>query len=138
MKFSCLPYCLPAALACLLGCGGGHFSSGNGGQAGQVALFGQGSSSSSQEVVRKGNLEFLSLRRNQEEVEALLGSPQKRGSEDGILVEWEYRRAVFDEVTGITFGWSRVTLTFDGGLCSKVTVDLQHPPPPVTAVTVAD
>ena len=138
MKFSSICYCLPTALACLTGCVGGDYSSGNGDQAGQVALFGQGGPSSSQEVVRKGNLEFLSLRRNREEVEALLGSPQKRGSEDGILVEWEYRRAVFDEVTGITFGWSRVILTFEAGLCSEVTVDLQHPPPPETAGTVAD
>ena len=130
MNFSCLRYCLPVGLTCLTGCGGGHFSSVNGGgQTGQVALFGQGASSSSQEVLRKGNLEFLTLGRNKKEVEALLGSPEKRDTEDGILVLWEYRRAVFDEVTNNTFAWSRVILMFEAGLCSRVTVDLQHPPP---------
>ena len=55
--------CSLAALACLSGCGGGHFSSGKSGQVGKVALFGNVEVSTNQKVFRKGNLEFLSLGR---------------------------------------------------------------------------
>jgi hypothetical protein len=46
-------------------------------------------------------------------------------------VVWRYRRVVFDEATSITYGWSRLTLQFARGLCSKVSVDLEHPLIPV-------
>jgi len=122
--------CSLAALACLSGCGGGHFSPGKSGQVGKVTLFGNVGVSTNQKVFRKGNLEFLSLGRNRDEVEALLGTPEKLISKDGILVDWEYRLAIYDEVTQVVFKWSRVILTFETGLCSNVLVDLQQPPTP--------
>ena len=44
---------------------------------------------------------------------------------------WRCRLAVLDEATSITYGWSQLTLKFSGGLCSKVSVDLEHLPIPV-------
>ena len=93
-------------------------------------MFGNVGVSTNQKVFRKGNLEFLSLGRNRDEVEALLGTPEKLISKDGILVDWEYRLAIYDEVTQVVFKWSRVILTFETGLCSNVLVDLQQPPTP--------
>tara|TARA_A100001037_G_scaffold221802_1_gene199664 strand:- start:2595 stop:2990 length:396 start_codon:yes stop_codon:yes gene_type:complete len=79
-------------------------------------------------IVRKGNLEFLLMNRNRAEVETLLGPPQNLFSRDGILVDWEYRLAVYDEVTQVVFGWSRVIITFDSGLCSEIQVELEQLP----------
>jgi len=80
------------------------------------------------QIFRKGNLEFLVINRNRLEVEALLGPPPNLFSRDGILVDWEYRLAVYDEVTQVVFGWSRVILTFDSGLCSEIQVELEQLP----------
>ena len=76
-------------------------------------------------------MDFFDLGRNGLEIETLFGVPYEKDSEDGNLVVWRYRRAVFDEATNITYGWSRLTLKFARGLCSKVSVDLEHPPIPV-------
>ena len=114
----------------LFGCKGNQFSSGN--DAMQAIPPENGESASSDEpVLRKGNLDFFILGRNQLEIEALLGVPHERDSENGNLVIWRYRRAVFDEATSITYGWSQLSLKFSGGLCSKVSVDLEHLPIPV-------
>ena len=80
------------------------------------------------QIFRKGNLEFLVINRNRLEVEALLGTPQNLFPRDGILVDWEYRLAVYDEVTQVVFGWSRVILTFESGLCSEIQVELEQLP----------
>jgi len=80
------------------------------------------------QIFRKGNLEFLVINRNRLEVEALLGTPQNLFPRDGILVDWEYRLAVYDEVTQVVFGWSRVILTFESGLCSEIKVELEQLP----------
>ena len=59
----------------------------------------------------------------------------KRDSEKGNLVVWRCRLAVLDEATSITYGWSQLSLSFFRGLCSKVSVDLEHPPIPVEEST---
>ena len=115
---------------CFFGCNGNQFPSGNEGM--QATPLEDGESASPDEpVLIKGNLDFFVLGRNQLEIEALLGVPHERDSEKGNLVVWRYRRAVLDEATSITYGWSQLTLKFSGGLCSKVSVDLEHPPIPV-------
>ena len=114
----------------LFGCKGNQFSSGNDGMHAIPPEDGE-SASSDEPVLRKGNLDFFILGRNQLEIEALLGVPHERDSENGNLVIWRYRRAVFDEATSITYGWSQLSLSFLRGLCSKVSVDLEHPPIPV-------
>ena len=115
---------------CFFGCNGNQFHSGNEGM--QPTPLEDGESASPDEpVLIKGNLDFFVLGRNQLEIEALLGVPHERDSEKGNLVVWRYRRAVLDEATSITYGWSQLTLKFSGGLCSKVSVDLEQPPVPV-------
>ena len=119
---------------CFFGCNGNQFPSGNEGV--QATPLEDGESASPDEpVLRKGNLDFFILGRNQLEIEALLGVPHERDSENGNLVIWRYRRAVFDEATSITYGWSQLSLSFLRGLCSKVSVDLEHPPIPVEEST---
>ena len=115
---------------CFFGCNGNQFPSGNEGV--QATPLEDGESASPDEpVLIKGNLDFFVLGRNQLEIEALLGVPHERDSEKGNFVVWRYRRAVLDEATSITYGWSQLTLKFSGGLCSKVSVDLEHLPIPV-------
>ena len=115
---------------CFFGCNGKQYPSGNEGM--QATPLEDGESASPDEpVLRKGNLNFFILGRNQLEIEALLGVPHERDSENGNLVVWRYRRAVFDEATSITYGWSQLSLSFLRGLCSKVSVDLEQPPVPV-------
>ncbi len=125
IPFFCLLVC-----SVLFGCNGNRFSSGN--EDREPAPLRDGESfSKSEPVLRKGNLDFFVLGRNGLEIETLFGVPYEKDSEDGNLVVWRYRRAVFDEATNITYGWSRLTLKFARGLCSKVSVDLEHPPIPV-------
>ena len=125
IPFFCLLVC-----SVLFGCNGNRFSSENVDRE-SVPLRDGESSSKSEPVLRKGNLDFFVLGRNGLEIETLFGVPYEKDSEDGNLVVWRYRRAVFDEATNITYGWSRLTLKFARGLCSKVSVDLEHPPIPV-------
>ena len=115
---------------CFFGCNGNQFSSGNEVVPAVPSRDGE-SSSESEPVLRKGNLKFFALGRNGLEIESLFGVPEEKESEGGNLVVWRYRRAVFDEATSTTYGWSRLTVTFARGLCSEVSVDLEHPPIPV-------
>lgn len=115
---------------CLFGCKGNQFSSSNDGMP-VIPLEDGESASPGEPVLRKGNLDYFILGRNQLEIETLLGVPLERDSENGNLVVWRYRRAVFDEATSITYGWSQLSLSFLRGLCSEVSVDLEHPPIPV-------
>tara|TARA_B100001094_G_scaffold318733_1_gene362671 strand:- start:1349 stop:1831 length:483 start_codon:yes stop_codon:yes gene_type:complete len=103
----------------LIGCNGNKFSSENEDSE---------SSSKSEPVLRKGNLGIFVLGRNRLEIETLFGIPYEKYSEDGNLVVWRYRRAVFDEATSITYDWSRLNLKFTRGLCSNVSVDLEQRP----------
>lgn len=122
IPFFCLMVCF-----CFYGCNGNQFSFRN--DVLQTTPLRDAESSSSDEpVLKKGNLEIFVLGRNGLEIETLFGVPYEKDSEDGNLVVWRYRRAVFDEATSTTYGWSRLTLKFSRGLCSKVSVDLEHPP----------
>ena len=125
IPFFCLLVCIV-----LFGCNGNRFFSGN--EDREPASLRDGESSSKSEpILRKGNLDFFVLGRNRLEIETLIGVPYEKYSEDGNLVVWRYRRAVFDEATSTTYGWSRLTVTFARGLCSEVSVDLEQPPIPV-------
>ena len=112
----------------VFGCSSSSFPSRNGTVVENSTLNSPRASVPDAKVLRKGNLEFLLLNRNRLEVEALLGTPQNLFSRDGILVDWEYRLAVYDEVTQVVFGWSRVILTFESGLCSEIQVELEQLP----------
>ena len=125
IPFFCFLVCIV-----LFGCNGNRFSSGNEDRESAPLMDGE-SPSKSEAVLIQGNLDFFVLGRNRLEIETLLGVPYEKDSEDGNLVVWRYRRAVFDEATNITYGWSRLTLKFARGLCSKVSVDLEHPLIPV-------
>lgn len=82
-------------------------------------------------VYRKSNLETLSIGRNRIEIEELMGEPEGKSLDGGNGYLWDYRRPVFDEVTGETYGWSLISFKFLKGLCAYVNIRLEQPPPEV-------
>ena len=129
-----IPFFCILLASCFSGCNGNQFYSGN--EISPVTpLVDKESASSDEPTLRKGNLEVFLLGRNGLEIEALLGVPEEKDSEDGNFLVWRYRRAVFDEATSTTYGWSHLTLKFVRGLCSNISVDLEHPPIPVDEKT---
>jgi hypothetical protein len=81
-----------------------------------------------QVVYRKNNLETLSIGRNRIEIEEMMGPPEGRSLDGGNGYLWDYRRAVYDEVSDTTYRWSLVSFKFLKGLCAYVTIRLEHPP----------
>ena len=84
--------------------------------------------SEKQVIYRKNNLETLSIGRNRIEIEEMMGPPEGRSLDGGNGYLWDYRRAVYDEVSDTTYRWSLVSFKFLKGLCAYVTIRLEHPP----------
>jgi hypothetical protein len=125
-----LPFFCLLVSSVLFGCNGNQFSSGN--EDWKSDPFRDGEISfDSDSVLISGNLEIFLVGRNGAEIKALFGVPREKGYENDDFFVWRYRRAVFDEATSTIYGWSRLTLKFKNGLCSKIFVDLEHPPIPV-------
>lgn len=84
-------------------------------------------------VFRKSNLEALSIGRNRNEIQILMGEPEGKSLDGGNGYLWDYRRPVFDEATGEVFGWSLISFKFLKGLCAYVNIRLENLPPELKA-----
>ena len=84
-------------------------------------------------VFRKSNLEALSIGRNRNEIQILMGEPEGKSLDGGNGYLWDYRRPVFDEATGEVFGWSLISFKFLKGLCAYVNIRLENLPPELEA-----
>ena len=79
-------------------------------------------------VLRKLNLQTLTIGKNRIEIEELMGAPEGKSLDGGNGFLWDYRRPVFDEATDKVYGWSLVSFKFINGLCHSVNVRLENPP----------
>ena len=79
-------------------------------------------------VLRKLNLQTLTIGKNRIEIEELMGAPEGKSLDGGNGFLWDYRRPVFDEATERIYGWSLVSFKFINGLCHSVNVRLENPP----------
>ena len=79
-------------------------------------------------ILRKSNLEAVSVGSNRIEIEELMGPPEGRSLDGGNGYLWDYRRAVLDEATGKVFRWSLVSFKFLKGRCAYVRIRLENPP----------
>ena len=79
-------------------------------------------------IYKKSNLEYLTLGKNQIEVEKFLGAPEGRSLINNSDYLWDYRRPFLNEETGEIFEWSLLTFRFTKGKCSSVDVHFAHPP----------
>ena len=84
-------------------------------------------------VFRKSNLEALSIGRNRNEIQILMGEPEGKSLDGGNGYLWDYRRPVLDEATGEVFGWSLISFKFLKGLCAYVNIRLENLPPELKA-----
>lgn len=79
-------------------------------------------------VLRKLNLQTLTIGRNRIEIEELMGPPEGKSLDGGNGFLWDYRRPVYDEATNKVYGWSLISFKFLKGLCSSVNIRLETPP----------
>ena len=79
-------------------------------------------------VLRKLNLQTLTVGKNRIEIEKLMGEPEGKSLDGGNGYLWDYRRPVYDEASDQIYGWSLISFKFISGLCSNVNVRLEHPP----------
>ena len=83
-------------------------------------------------VLRKLNLQTLTIGKNRIEIEELMGPPEGRSLDGGNGYLWDYRRPVYDEASDRIYGWSLISFKFLSGLCSNVNVRLEDPPVQLT------
>lgn len=79
-------------------------------------------------VLRKMNLQTLTIGKNRIEIEKLMGPPEGKSLDGGNGYLWDYRRPVYDEASDQVYGWSLISFKFLSGRCSTVNVRLEHPP----------
>jgi hypothetical protein len=79
-------------------------------------------------VLRKLNLQTLTIGKNRIEIEELMGPPEGKSLDGGNGFLWDYRRPVYDEATNKVYGWSLISFKFLKGLCSSVNIRLETPP----------
>lgn len=79
-------------------------------------------------VLRKLNLQTLTIGKNRIEIEELIGPPEGKSLDGGNGFLWDYRRPVYDEATNKVYGWSLISFKFLKGLCSSVNIRLETPP----------
>jgi hypothetical protein len=79
-------------------------------------------------VLRKMNLQTLTIGKNRIEIEQLMGPPEGKSLDGGNGYLWDYRRPVYDEASDQVYGWSLISFKFLKGLCSTVNVRLEHLP----------
>jgi len=79
-------------------------------------------------VLRKMNLQTLTIGKNRIEIEQLMGPPEGKSLDGGNGYLWDYRRPVYDEASDQVYGWSLISFKFLKGRCSTVNVRLEHPP----------
>ena len=79
-------------------------------------------------VLRKMNLQTLTIGKNRIEIENLMGSPEGKSLDGGNGYLWDYRRPVYDEASDQIYGWSLISFKFLSGRCSSVNIRLEHPP----------
>ena len=84
-------------------------------------------------ILRKMNLQTLTIGKNRIEIENLMGPPEGKSLDGGNGYLWDYRRPVYDESSDQVYGWSLISFKFLSGRCSSVNVRLENPPakPPV-------
>ena len=79
-------------------------------------------------VLRKLNLQTLTIGKNRIEIEELMGPPEGKSLDGGNGFLWDYRRPVYDEATNKVYGRSLISFKFLKGLCSSVNIRLETPP----------
>ena len=79
-------------------------------------------------IVRKNNLESLTLGRNRDEIQKLMGEPDGKSLDGGNGYLWDYRRPVFDESTEKVYTWTLISFKFLKGRCSYITFQLEDIP----------
>ena len=70
-------------------------------------------------VLRKLNLQTLTVGKNRIEIEELMGEPEGKSLDGGNGYLWDYRRPVYDEASDQIYGWSLISFKFISGLCSN-------------------
>jgi hypothetical protein len=84
-------------------------------------------------VLRKINLQTLTIGKNRIEIEELMGAPEGKSLDGGNGFLWDYRRPVYDEASDKIYSWSLISFKFVKGLCSSVDVRLESPPVQLTS-----
>ena len=82
-----------------------------------------------QPILSKNNLETLSVGRNRQEIQRLMGPPEGKSLDGGNGYLWDYRRAVYDESSDKVYTWTLISFKFLQGKCAYINFQLEDIPP---------